>query len=376
MAENKEFRPRCNQAEYDNLQKFRAIKDHSNDMGLDDRNVDGGWLKTKEASLHFKNPNYQAPDFKVDNIDWDKITKGVFKETKTNLPENMAEWIKMNSDINMPYGLSPHNGLFDRLVYTDVHIGMDIPDTAQYGGKWNRDEVMDCLSQMIGFTLANQKSDILIVDDLGDFMDGMGGKTVRKMHSLPQNMTDQEAFDVGLEFKLRLANELYSQYKTIYFHNICNDNHAGAFGYTVNSAFKSIAKNMFKNVTVDNYQKFINHYEIGNNTFILSHGKDGKNLRFGFKPHISAGGLEKINNYIDMEYLMKKGVRIEFGKGDSHVELIDKATPNRFEYWNYPAFCPASDWVQTNFVPNDYGFKFFNYFDTNRYQVNSYYFNK
>ena len=361
MANDKEFRPRCTQDEYENLQKFRAIKDHSNEMGLDDKNVDSGWLKSKEASLHFKNPDYQKPDFNVDDIDWDKIIKGVFRQ----------ELYKPRRDCNTPY-----KGLFDRLVYTDVHIGMDIPDTAQYGGKWNYDEVMDCLSQMIGFAISNQKSDILIVDDLGDFMDGMGGKTVRKAHDLPQNMTDQQAFDTGLEFKIILAKELYTHYKTIYFHNICEDNHAGAFGYMVNSAFKSAVSPVLSNVTVDNYLKFINHYEILNNTFILSHGKDGKNLKFGFKPHISVSGLGKINNYIDTEYLMKKGVRIEFSKGDSHVELMDKATPNRFEYCNYPAFCPASDWVQTNYVPNDYGFYFFNYFDTNRYQVNPYYFNQ
>jgi len=253
MANDKEFRPRCTQDEYENLQKFRAIKDHSNEMGLDDKNVDSGWLKSKEASLHFKNPDYQKPDFNVDDIDWDKITKGVFEK---------LEVVSRDNNLNVPYGVSPNNGLFDRLVYTDVHIGMDIPDTAQYGGKWNYDEVMDCLSQMIGFAISNQKSDILIVDDLGDFMDGMGGKTVRKMHSLPQNMTDQEAFDVGLEFKIRLAKELYTHYETIYFHNICEDNHAGAFGYMVNSAFKSAVSPVLSNVTVDNYLKFINHYEI------------------------------------------------------------------------------------------------------------------
>jgi len=359
MRENKEYRPRLKQDEYEALQKYRAIKEHSDEMGIDVHDVRGGWLKSKEASLQFKNPHYQEPDFKTDDIDWAKITAGVFRK----------ELYKPRQDCN-----TPHNGIFDRLVYTDVHIGMDIPDTAQYGGVWNRDTVMDNLSQMIGFVLDNQKSDILIVDDLGDFMDGMGGKTVRKMHDLPQNMTDQEAFDVGLEFKLRLARELFSQYKTIHFHNVCEDNHAGAFGYTVNSAFKHVADQIFKNSTVDNYQKFINHYEIENNTFILCHGKDGKNLRFGFSPHIKDSGKEKINNYIDTEYLMKRGVRIEFSKGDSHVELMDKATPNRFEYCNYPAFCPASDWVQTNYVPNDNGFYFFNYSDTNRYQINPYYF--
>ena len=360
-------RPRCTKDEYDVLKKYRLFRDKSIEMGIDPNNIKHAWFKTKDVSMFMTNPNYQTPDFSVDKIDWDKITKGVFGK---------SEVVNRENNLNVPYGVSSNNGIFDRLVYTDVHIGMDIPNTAQYGGKWNYDRVMDCLSQMIHFTLANQKSDILIVDDLGDFMDGMGGKTVRKMHDLPQNMTDQEAFDTGLEFKIVLAKVLSTKYKTIHFHNICNDNHAGAFGYTVNSAFKSVALQMFNGVTVDNYQKFINHYEILNNTFILSHGKDGKNLRFGFKPHISAGGLEKINNYIDTNYLMKKGVRIEFSKGDSHVELFDKATPNRFEYNTYPAFCPASDWVQTNYVPNDYGFYLFNYFDTNRYQANPYYFNK
>ena len=352
-------RPRVNQDELEMLKRYRAIKDHSNDMGVDERDVDSGWLKSKEASIHFKNPAFKQPEFRVEDIDWATITNGVLA----------PETYKDRQDCNAPY-----RGIFDRLVYTDVHIGMKIPDTAQYGGVWNREEVMSKLSQMIGYVIANQKSDVLIVDDLGDFMDGMGGKTVRKMHDLPQNMTDQEAFDVGLEFKLRLARELFSRYKTIHFHNVCEDNHAGAFGYTVNSAFKHVADNIFEGVTVDNYKKFINHYKIGDNTFILCHGKDGRNLKFGFKPHISANGLGKINNYIDMEYLMKKDGRIEFSKGDSHVELFDKATPNRFSYFNYPAFCPASDWVQTNFVPKDYGFYFFNYSGTNRYQINPYYF--
>ena len=362
-VENKRYRPRLRADEYEMLQKYRSIKDHSNDMGVDERDVDSGWLKSKEASLHFKNPAFKQPEFCVEDIDWDKITEGVIDAMEFNVDEEIP-----------PFAHSPKTGTFDRLVYADVHIGMKIPDTAQYGGVWNREVVMDKLSQMIGFVIANQKSDILIVDDLGDLMDGMGGKTVRKMHDLPQNMTDQEAFDVGLEFKLRLAKVLSTKYKTIHFHNVCEDNHAGAFGYMVNAAFKSAVNPVLLNVTVDNYRKFISHYEIGDNTFILCHGKDSKNLRFGFSPHIKDSGKEKINNYIDTEYLMKKGVRIEFSKGDSHVELFDKATPNRFEYCNYPAFCPASDWVQTNYVPKDNGFYFYNYSGTNRYQINPYYF--
>lgn len=353
------IRPRVSEDEYEVIKKYRAIKEQSNGMGLDDRDVDSGWLKTKEASLHFKNPNYQAPEFNPDKIDWDKITSGVLSEIT---PKQIADYSE------------PDKGIFDRLVYTDVHIGMDIPDTAQYGGRWDKRVLMDRLSQMLTLVVKRQKSDLLIVDDLGDFMDGFEGKTARKQHDLPQNMTDQEAFDVGLEFKLKLAVTLLSYYNTVHFHNVCEDNHAGAFGYMVNSAFNSAITKIHKNAIVKNYLKFINHYEVGNNIFILSHGKDSKHLKFGFKPHISDRGVEKINHYIDINYLMRRNARIEFSKGDSHVELIDKAKPSRFEYWNYPAFCPASDWVQANYVPNDSGFYFFNYYATNRYRINPYYF--
>ena len=47
-------------------------------------------------------------------------------------------------------------------------------------------------------------------------------------------------------------------------------------------------------------------------------------------------------------------------KGDSHVGLFDYTTSNDFEYFNYPAFSPPSNWVKTNFKNSKSGFVFFN----------------
>ena len=55
----------------------------------------------------------------------------------------------------------------------------------------------------------------------------------------------------------------------IKLNNICEDNHAGAFGYVVNSAVKQILEQKYKNVYVNNMRKFINHYFIGTHCFIL-----------------------------------------------------------------------------------------------------------
>ena len=366
-------RPRCNDEEVEILRKYRELKQKLHDTNSADgidvacdiseistKDCKHGWLKTDFASLFFKNPKYQEPNIDIDKIDWKQIISAV-------------------DDIK-PYEVIPtqsnYSGIFDRLVYTDVHIGMKILANSQYGGKWDDKTLMRYLKQMIIFVKNNSDANTIIVDDLGDFMDGMGGKTVRKQHDLPQNMSDQEAFDCGLKFKLVLARALSGWYEHVIFHNICDDNHSGAFGYMVNSAFAAVAQEMFKNVEVTNYLQFVNHYTFKDNVFILCHGKDGKNMKFGFRPHITDKGIEKINYYIDLHYLRQPNGRIEFSKGDSHVELVDKAKPGRFEYWNYPAFCPASDWVQTNYTPKDHGFIFFNYIATNRYKLMPYYFNQ
>ena len=269
-------------------------------------------------------------------------------------------------------------GIFDRLVYTDTHIGMNPnPDGySLYGGKWDEQELNVRLSSMINFVLTNQKSDTLIVDDLGDLMDGWDGKTVRRQHDLPQNMDNQKAFDVALNFKFQIYSAAYKTYNKIVFNNICVDNHSGAFGYIVNSAFEKMIETMgYPGVDVINHRKFINHYKIGDNVFIISHGKDDKNLKFGFKPQLDKSQTEKIDNYIDEHFLLQPNVKIEFSKGDSHQMLFDWSTSDRFNYHNYPAFSPASNWVQTNYKKGKSGFVLFNYYETTLFDIKPYFFN-
>jgi len=265
-----------------------------------------------------------------------------------------------------PYSFKPKHkdtGVFsfDRLVYTDVHIGMTTNENGYslYGGKWDEQEINERLDHLLNHTLENKKGDVLFIDELGDFMDGWDGETVRKGHSLPQNMDNEKAFDVGISFKLKLIDGLAPYYSKIVCNNICNDNHAGAFGYVVNSSFKKMVEFRYNHVTVNNIRRFIEHYTVGKNCFILSHGKDGKNLKFGFKPILDTKQIEKIDNYIKEHKLYD--YNIEFSKGDSHQKIFDESTSDSFDYYNYPAFSPSSEWVQTNFKKGMSGFEFFNY---------------
>ena len=309
------------------------------------------WIKTKRkdggVSGFIVNPNYVAPEEKqIKDIDFESIFNGKIKPIEV-IPNCIKE------------------GLFDRLVYTDVHIGMNVnPDGySLYGGKWDEHEIEERLTMIVSHVVNNKKSETLYIDELGDFMDGWDAQTVRKGHELPQNMDNQKAYDVGLSFKIRMIDELVKHYKNIVCNNICNDNHAGAFGYVVNSAFKTIIELKYSNVKANNLRKFINHYSFGNYTFILTHGKDAKNLKFGFKAKLDVVAMEKIDNYIKEHYLYKENMVIEFSKGDSHQYVFDNSTSQTYSYCSYPALSPSSEWVQTNFKKGISGFVFFNFYE-------------
>lgn len=241
-----------------------------------------------------------------------------------------------------------------------------------YDGVWNESELYKRGEVFVNEVIKNQKSDFLFLNDLGDYMDGWDGLTTRGGHALPQNMDNQKAFDVGLRFKIMLIDALFRHYNKIHLVNICNDNHAGSFGYIVNSALKTYLELKYGDaIQIDNQRKFIDHYIIDNRCFILTHGKDDKSLKFGFKPQLDAVQIEKIKNYID-EYKLHQ-YQIEFSKGDSHQLLFDHTSSTAFEYQNFGAFSPPSDWVKTNFKNTISCFTTFNYYEKQK-TINHYIF--
>jgi hypothetical protein len=259
---------------------------------------------------------------------------------------------------------------FDKLIVSDIHVGMDTDkdNNTMYKAEWNKEELFKTADIVINRTLKEQESDVLYVDELGDLLDGFNAQTTRGGHALPQNMTNEEAFDYALEFKLKVLYGLISHYKEIHFNNICNDNHAGSFGYFVNEAFKQIAELQFKNVTVTNHRKFMNHYFVGSTCFVITHGKDDKSLKFGFKPQLDLKGVEKIDQYLKHNEIYKKAELIVFCKGDSHQALFDLCTSDDFYYFNYPALSPSSNWVKNNFKLGRRGFVNESYKGLDHYQ--------
>jgi len=351
-------RYRLTQEQIEQVYEYRGLREENSDgivdacnnVGVSPKDVKMIWLKTKSESVRVENPYYEEKQE---------------REVVDILGNFLAKFEPLLKPIEIKkvsvLGLS---NSFDRLVFTDTHIGMTPNEDGYslYGGKWDKEEVEDRLIRIVSHAMYNQKSNTLYIDDLGDFFDGFDGKTVRREHDLPQNMGNQEAFDLGFSFKRRMIEAFLLTYDKVICHNVCESNHSASFDYIANSAIKTYMEACHKGrVEVYNHRKFIEHYNVGKYIFILSHGKDSKNLKFGFKPHLDAIQEGKINNYIDEHFLLQKDVVIEFSKGDSHQYLFDNSTSDRFNYYNYPALSPSSNWVQTGYKKGKSGIVFFNY---------------
>lgn len=329
--------------------KLMNIEEYCKHYNLDVNKIRSYKLITHSGIPYINCVFYTSEEDAV--LDVDKHLEEIIQKYIKPLPDTKVIPQKTNFD------------LFDRLIFTDVHIGMDVNGKIGdplYDGVWDKEEILSRLSAMISHVKTFKSSNTLIIDDLGDFLDGLGGQTTRKGHELPQNMNDKEVFDLALQFKTVLVDSLINDFDTIVCNNITNDNHSGVFSYFVSSAVKQILEQRYPNkVTVNSLKRFMNHYSIGDKTFIISHGKDIGENRYGLKPKLDAVQSEKIDQYCK-ENRLYNGNNIEFSKGDSHQAIYDDTTSNDFSYYNYPAFSPPSNWVKTNFKNSKSGFNFFN----------------
>jgi len=83
---NSSARFRLKQDEIEILMQYRGIKNATDEAGVEEKDVKHGWLKTKQASLFFKNPN-----FKVEELnEIQRIKDECIKEVKLYAPKYHA----------------------------------------------------------------------------------------------------------------------------------------------------------------------------------------------------------------------------------------------------------------------------------------------
>lgn len=268
-----------------------------------------------------------------DEVDYSKLDE---------LLENAFSKIEL---IDIPRTTTEKKGSELFIYLSDQHIGAEVKN-AQYENEYNNKVVHQRMRKLV--SKISELDDIFYVSKiylvvLGDSLDGMNSLTTRGGHTLPQNMNNIEAFECFISSHTNLLYNLSYICSNIDVHLTSNSNHGGDFEYIANRALQMYFKDT-EHIDIKVYTKFINHFETNNYCYIITHGKDKKNLKYGMPKNLNEKVEIQIAQYI-REHSITKPVKVI--KGDLH--LYNYEYGKLFEYKNVPSFFGGSGWVSDNF---------------------------
>lgn len=242
------------------------------------------------------------------------------------------------------------------LWIADEHIGADTKD-GLYDNKYDKDEIIkrfDKILSKIATLTINMvgKFDRINIGVLGDTFDGWNGETTRGGHKLPQSLDNRQAFKVFLDAYLYFIDALVqlNAANSIHFYFVANSNHGGDFDYIGYKTLELYMNRKYPDIHIEIFEKFVNHFHYGSHTFIISHGKDQENRKFGFPLVVDEKTKNFISDYMKLNVMQP---HVHFVKGDLHRSNLDLdrmcSSKSSFTYQNVASFFGASTWIMDNF---------------------------
>jgi hypothetical protein len=239
------------------------------------------------------------------------------------------------------------------LVWTsDKHIGADTTD-AQHDKPYNKEvfaeRMYSVADKIVTKSFEEGKFHTVVIADLGDATDGQDGYTASRTHRLPQNMTNREVFETYMEVHIKFLETLVKNavaYNYEFWFNTCS-NHGGSYEYACHKAFQIYIQTKYPKIKVNSFDKFLGHTEFQGVTYLLTHGKDDKNRKFGLPLYPDAKTEVFIDNYLKLNRLSFNN-NIRLIKGDLH-QSASVPCKNINRYRNVASIFGSSGWVMDNY---------------------------
>lgn len=287
-----------------------------------------------------------------------KFTSSVFSKLISQEEKNkelLVERLEIffnNKFTSRQYVAEPISSEKAMFVYiADDHAGIDFKESLfenPYNGEiyYNR---LDSLADKI--ILNKENTETLFIINLGDELDGFNKQTTRGGHSL-DSLSNKEQFDIYIKARKNFYDKVLmeNKHKEVFVINVNNSNHSGNdYSYIVNKALEFYLQAKFPKVKFINQEKFIDSYTWGDHTFLLTHGKDEKYMKFGFPLNLN----EKVDLWL-MDYSKNlKTKYISTIKGDLHAYSVNIGKSGR--YINVPSICGGSNWIEHNYGSSSSG---------------------
>ena len=267
-------------------------------------------------------------------IDFESILNNVFSDSKIE-PEYLPK-VKVTTDYQL------------NIYLADQHIGAEV-DHGLYHNYFDKKVYRDRMNKVfIEIAKLNMLYKFKQINTffLGDTFDGQDGFTVKRTHELPQNMSNDECFEVGLYtnkvFLERLFKSGMSSSYGVFF--VRESNHGGDMDLYLFRSLKLWIETAYPQVQVEIAKRFIDHVTLGNHTIIYTHGKDNRDMKNGLPLDLN----DKTENYIN-DYIRYYGIKgnVLAVKADLHQDALSNG--KQFSYRNVPSLFGSSKWIMSNY---------------------------
>lgn len=233
----------------------------------------------------------------------------------------------------------------------DMHIGAKCESNTLYPNKWDRQELERRLEVLADKLYGLGHFDTLILNLLGDNLDGMDNQTARRDHFMPQNMDNMEQINTFIEVMVAFVLRIRQFANKIIIYSVKEGNHDGIAGYVSTLALINVIQNLCPDIDCQLFKDFIGKYEFKGHTYLICHGKDSKFMKQALPLNLNEKSKIMIYEWLEANNI--HGDNIHFIKGDLHSNALNSCL--RFDYRNVLSLFGASDYSNYNFSRNSYG---------------------
>lgn len=290
------------------------------------------------------------------------------RETQKKLLEleENREWVKealldltKNSNIKQysftPKKINKKKAL--NIYLSDMHIGA-CNKNALFSGEYNVEVYYSRLKQVLQEVAEHKeiygRFDTVHIVGLGDGIDGYGGSTYRGIktgsHQLPQNLDNKEQFKTYVESMVFFIQEIYKMdmCNKLHFITVGESNHGADLEAISNQSLKYITEIKYSKEVFEFtlFEQAINHFNYGDSTFIITHGKDNEQMNKGLPLHINDRTDNYLGDYIRHNKIKSKNVYLLKGDLHQYGQSIGK---NITRYISVGSLYGSSPWINANF---------------------------
>ncbi len=238
------------------------------------------------------------------------------------------------------------------LHLSDIHVGAKCNTGSLYDNNWNEEELerrLDKIIDLIGYSFGTL--DTIVLNMLGDYLDGMDNQTARRDHFMPQNMDNREQFNVFIRQMLGFIGQLSSYCSRIIIYAVPEGNHGGTADYMAIKALQYAVSKKFPDIQFTVFEKYYGYYKFYEESYVIHHGKDGQFMKKPMPLNLNDAASVMIRDWLDTEGIYESNIHII--KGDLHSNNLNSC--RKFDYRNVLSLFGNSDYSMMNYPTNSYG---------------------